>query len=154
MVSASARPPATSVPPTSAPAADTVDVDAGDYVGRPLAQVQAALIRQGLRVSTRPGRVQGVPDGRVLSVSPTGPVAVGDTVTVTFAAVPEAPGRSTPATSPPPSSSAPPRSSSASSSGAGDSDDQGGDGQDGQNGEDGQDGDGEDSGPEEDDGSP
>ncbi|MEU2348722.1 protein kinase [Modestobacter sp. NPDC049651] len=123
------RGPATSRPAatTSSPARDTVTVHADDYVGRPLAEVQAALTRAGLRPVPRPGRVQGVPDGRVLDVSPTGQLTAGDTVTVTFAAIPETPARTS---TPPPTTTAPPATTAPTTGDQGGGADEGGPGGD------------------------
>ncbi|MFJ3957334.1 protein kinase [Arthrobacter sp. NPDC090010] len=67
---------------TPTPTPTTVTINAADYVGRPVTEVQAALERLGLQVT-----VQEVssdkPAGEVTGVSPTGVVDKGSLVTVT-----------------------------------------------------------------------
>jgi eukaryotic-like serine/threonine-protein kinase len=81
-----------SVPPVVVPstptAAPTVDVNAGDYLGRPVAEVQADLISQGLTVQLRPIQTADAADGEVLAVEPVGPQSPGASVTVTSAVAP------------------------------------------------------------------
>ncbi|WP_231502721.1 serine/threonine-protein kinase [Blastococcus sp. URHD0036] len=98
--------PTTSAPTTSSPAAtaapepEVVEIDAADYVGRPVGEVQAELTRLGLTVQLRPVTTADAPDGEVLAVSPDGELAIGRAVTLTHAAAP-------PPTSAPAPSSAP-----------------------------------------------
>jgi serine/threonine-protein kinase len=78
---------------TTAPTATTpagVDVAAADYVGRPVAEVQAALVGAGLSVSLSPAEIADVPAGQVTAVSPVGALPAGSAVTITYA-VPPAP---------------------------------------------------------------
>jgi hypothetical protein len=80
---------------TTAPSTSTaqatptaVDVRSADLVGRPLADVEAQLTAAGLQVQPRPIATGDVPDGQVIAVDPVGEVAVGGTVTVTYAVAP------------------------------------------------------------------
>jgi eukaryotic-like serine/threonine-protein kinase len=68
-------------------AASTVDVVAGDYLGRPAAQVRDELVNLGLvvRVSRSSG---GGEVGTVKGVTPTGTLAAGSTVTIEVVAAP------------------------------------------------------------------
>jgi hypothetical protein len=75
-------------PPTTAP---VVQLTAGDHVGRPVAEVEAALTRMGLQVRLRPMETTDVPDGRVIAVDPVGDLAPGQAVTVTHALAPPPP---------------------------------------------------------------
>jgi eukaryotic-like serine/threonine-protein kinase len=81
-----------SVPPVVAPStptvAPTVDVNAGDYLGRPVAEVQADLIGLGLTVQLRPIQTADATDGEVLAVEPVGRLSPGALVTVTPAVAP------------------------------------------------------------------
>jgi len=93
-----APPPApttTSGPTASATTPATVTVDPAAYVGKPVADVRAALTALGLRsrVETvaNPG---GHPQGIVATLRPTGSVRVGTTVTIgVWGAVPPPPGK-------------------------------------------------------------
>jgi serine/threonine-protein kinase len=83
--------PATSATPTPTPtstAPSQVQVVAADYIGRPVAAVQAQLTALGLHVQLEPVRTSTVPQGRVSAVDPTGQVGVGSTITVSYAAAP------------------------------------------------------------------
>jgi serine/threonine-protein kinase len=81
---------------SSAPAVVTVNED--DYLGLPVDDVVSALHKLGLKVVTRPVANPGDKDAdSVASVSPSGDLAKGDTVTVEFY-------REAPPTSQPPSS--------------------------------------------------
>jgi serine/threonine-protein kinase len=81
-----------STPPAVAPStpteAATVDVDAGDYLGRPVAEVEAELIGLGLSVQLRPIQTADATDGEVLAVEPVGRLHPGQMVTVTPAVAP------------------------------------------------------------------
>ena len=70
---------------TSEPETETVEVDEGDYVGRPVDEVASELEGLGLQVSRdeidNPG---GEQEGLVDGVNPSGTLAVGDGVTVSF----------------------------------------------------------------------
>ena len=78
-------PPPTTAPPTTPP---SVQLAAADYVGRPVAAVQAELTGLGLTVKLNPVHIDHVPAGRVVKVDPAGAVAQGSTVTVSYAAAP------------------------------------------------------------------
>jgi serine/threonine-protein kinase len=61
---------------------------AGDYVGRNYTQVQSELEALGFAVQLNPvQQSQGI-TGSVLTVSPTGRLPLGTTITVTYAVVP------------------------------------------------------------------
>jgi serine/threonine-protein kinase len=78
---------------SSAPAtsAAPIQVRAGDYVGRPAADVQAALTALGLQVQLRPIQTADVPDQQVIAVDPVGDLDAGQQVVVTHAVAPPAP---------------------------------------------------------------
>ena len=63
----------------------TVTIDAADYVGRPIDEVQSELTAQHLTVQVLSLSSSG-PPGTVIAVEPTGDVQEGQTVTVTVAA--------------------------------------------------------------------
>jgi serine/threonine-protein kinase len=86
---ATPAPTPTPTPTPTTPAA--VPLDAADYVGRPVAAVQAQLAALGLEVRLSPVRAPGVPAGHVVAVDPSGAVPPGSTVTVSFAAPTSAP---------------------------------------------------------------
>ena len=74
---------------TTAPATPTaVQLTAADLIGRPVGDVEADLTALGLPVQRRPLTTSDVPDGQVIAVDPVGQVAPGQTITVTYAAVP------------------------------------------------------------------
>jgi len=76
-------------PSTTAPATPTaVQLTAADLIGRPVGDVEADLTALGLPVQRRPLTTSDVPDGQVIAVDPVGQVAPGQTITVTYAAVP------------------------------------------------------------------
>ncbi|MGY1795741.1 serine/threonine protein kinase [Geodermatophilus sp. SYSU D00525] len=78
--------PSSSAPATTEPAPPpTVDVVAAALVGRPFPDVQAELTALGLQVQPSTVATGDVPEGRVVAVDPTGPVVVGQAVTVTYA---------------------------------------------------------------------
>jgi serine/threonine-protein kinase len=83
---------ATATPtPTPTPAAATVtpvNLGPADYVGRPVADVQARLTAQQLLVSLRPLQTSAIADGSVISLDRVGAVLPGTTVTVTYAVAP------------------------------------------------------------------
>jgi len=79
---------ATAEEPEASPAA--VAVVAADYVGRPVDEVEAALAALGLRVERAAEQTPAAATGTVLAVTPTGELARGDLVTVTFAVAPAA----------------------------------------------------------------
>ncbi len=86
--STSATSTAPSVPTTAVAEPTTVGVAAGDYVGRPVADVRAELTDRGLVVQLRPVPTAGAPDGQVLDLTPVGQLAIGSTVTVSHAVAP------------------------------------------------------------------
>ncbi|WP_138417098.1 serine/threonine-protein kinase [Sinomonas gamaensis] len=75
--------------PTPTPTTRTVNVVAGDYVGQNYALVQQQLEALGLQVQLAPVQQSQGFQGAVLTVSPTGRVPVGTTITVTYAVVPQ-----------------------------------------------------------------
>ncbi|MGY1662268.1 protein kinase [Geodermatophilus sp. SYSU D00705] len=85
--------PTTSAPPTTAPAPRVVQVrlTAEEYVGRPVAQVQAELTGLDLVVQLRPVQTADVPAGQVMALDPVGEVPVGTTIAVTHAVAPPPP---------------------------------------------------------------
>jgi eukaryotic-like serine/threonine-protein kinase len=89
--STSAAPtPTTPAPPT------TVTVAADGLVGRPVQEVRAELVGEGLAVQLAPVETAEVPEGQVTAVAPGGAVPLGSTVTVSYAVAPP------PAPAPPP----------------------------------------------------
>ena len=73
-------------PTSTSPSA--VHVTAADYVGKKVADVQAALVALGLQVKTVPVTTAATPPGQVTAVAPAGDVAPGSTVTVSYAVAP------------------------------------------------------------------
>ena len=94
-------PPTTSAPPptTAPPAPDTVEVVAGNYIGRNVGEVESALRGLGLEVTLveidNPGDRS---EGTVESVSPSGDVERGSLVTVRYWGAPPAAPTQTPRT--------------------------------------------------------
>jgi serine/threonine-protein kinase len=92
--SASSQAPPTSAessaPSTSAAQPSTVTVAADSYVGRPVDEVQAELTALGLQVTTTPVQTGDAENGVVTAVSPTGELAPGSAVTVSYAVPPPA----------------------------------------------------------------
>lgn len=73
---------------TPTPTVSTANIVAGDYVGRNYTQVQSELEALGFAVQLNPvQQSQGIM-GSVLTVSPTGRLPLGTTITVTYAVVP------------------------------------------------------------------
>lgn len=73
---------------TPTPTVSTANIVAGDYVGRNYTQVQSELEALGFAVQLNPVQhSQGIM-GSVLTVSPTGRLPLGTTITVTYAVVP------------------------------------------------------------------
>jgi serine/threonine-protein kinase len=68
-----------------------VSLSSADYVGRPVAEVQAELIERGLQVTLKPLQTGDVPDGQVIDLDPVGQVLPGAAVTVTYAVAPPPP---------------------------------------------------------------
>jgi serine/threonine-protein kinase len=65
-----------------------VVLTAGDYLGRPYGDVEAALVGLGLRVRLAPVETGDVAAGLVTAVTPAGSLRRGDSVTVTYATAP------------------------------------------------------------------
>lgn len=86
----SSSPPSTpktpeSTPPSTPAGPATVRIDEGDYIGRPLADVERELGALGLRVDkVRIDNPGDEIENDVEAVNPTGTVREGDTVTVTY----------------------------------------------------------------------
>jgi hypothetical protein len=77
---------------TTAPStAPVIEVTASDYVGRPVAEVEAELTELGLQVQLRPLQTADVPAGQVIALDPVGELAPEQPVTVTHAVAPPAP---------------------------------------------------------------
>ncbi len=82
--------PATSEAPSETPSetateAETVDVDADDYVGRPVDDVVAELEALGLKTKTKEQENLGTEEaGTVDALDPTGTVEEGTSITVTY----------------------------------------------------------------------
>jgi serine/threonine-protein kinase len=78
--------------PTTAPATparpSTVDVVAGDLVGRPLDEVRAELVGRGLQVQASPVETGEVAAGLVTAVAPEGGLEPGTAVTLSYAVAP------------------------------------------------------------------
>jgi serine/threonine-protein kinase len=81
-----------------------VVVAAADHVGRPVDDVEADLAALGLRVERVAEETRRAEPGTVLAVTPTGALAPGDLVTVTYAVPPPPP----PSPPPAPTTAAPP----------------------------------------------
>jgi hypothetical protein len=90
---------------TEQPAAETtpppIAVAAEDYLTRPVAAVQAALIGQGLQVTLVPVETADVPAGQVTAIDPVGDLPPGSTVTVSYAVPPVVVPTPAPAPAPP-----------------------------------------------------
>jgi len=91
-----------STPTPSAPTVVLVSLSTTDYVGRPIAEVQADLLERGLQVALQPLQTSDVPDGQVIALNPTGQVMPGSVVTVTHAVTPPPPPTPTPTPEPVP----------------------------------------------------
>lgn len=78
----------TNVPEQAVTTAAPVLIDPLDYVGRPLTEVIAELNAMGLSLKTS-GSTSNEPTDTVLSISPTGSIAPGSTVTITYSTGPE-----------------------------------------------------------------
>ncbi|MCU1620770.1 MAG: hypothetical protein JWR41_2776 [Modestobacter sp.] len=77
--------------PTAPPVVVLVSLSSADYVGRPVAEVQAELIERGLQVTLKPLQTGDVPDGQVIDLDPVGQLLPGAAVTVTYAVAPPPP---------------------------------------------------------------
>jgi hypothetical protein len=75
---------------TEEQAPPVVPVTAEDYLNRPIGDVQAELIGEGLQVTVVPIETADVPAGQVTAVDPVGDLAPGQTVTVSYAVPPVA----------------------------------------------------------------
>jgi serine/threonine-protein kinase len=84
-------------PATTGTTTPAISVATTGYVGRPVAEVQAALVGKGLRVDLASTETADVPAGQVTAVAPVGDLTPGATVTVTYAVPPVA----VPTTQPP-----------------------------------------------------
>jgi len=80
-----ASPSTTTATATEPPA---VDVVADDYLSRPVEQVQAELVADGLQVQLEPVTTEEVAPGQVTAVFPEGALAPGTVVTVSYAVAP------------------------------------------------------------------
>ena len=80
---ASEEPTPTQDPEPTTEAPQDVDVISDSLVGKPFADVESTLTGQALVVDRIDEFHDTVPEGTVISVSPTGPVPVGSTITVT-----------------------------------------------------------------------
>jgi serine/threonine-protein kinase len=80
---------------SAAPTPTTVAVVAGDLLGRPVQEVQAELVGQGLQVQLTPVETGDVAAGLVMAATPEGDLAPDTTVALSYAVapapVPEAP---------------------------------------------------------------
>lgn len=101
VATATTPPPTTEEPPpeTEEPP-QTVVVDRGAYIGRNVDEVRAELEQLGFAVTTQQGGAAPAPDqaNTVTDVNPSGTLAVGSAITVTYLGAPETP--SAPANAP------------------------------------------------------
>ncbi|MCZ2839982.1 protein kinase domain-containing protein [Modestobacter sp. VKM Ac-2985] len=87
-----AQPAPTAAPaPPSEPVVQLVSLSTVDYVGRPVAEVQAELVERGLVPTLRPLQTGDVADGSVIALDPVGQVLPGAAVTLTHAVAPPPP---------------------------------------------------------------
>nr|WP_243850997.1 protein kinase [Modestobacter marinus] len=84
-------PAATEPAPPSTPVVQLVSLSTVDYVGRPVAEVQAELVERGLVATLRPLQTGDVADGSVIALDPVGQVLPGAAVTITHAVAPPPP---------------------------------------------------------------
>ncbi len=83
---ATATAPSTPTPtPTPTPTTPGIALDPATYVGQRASDVEKALADLGLATSTQDVVTDQVPDGTVVALSPAGPFAAGDTVTLQVA---------------------------------------------------------------------
>lgn len=68
-----------------------IRIAAGDYLGRPVGDVEVELTSLGVSVHLRQLQTADAPDRAVLTVDPIGELSPGDAVTVTYAVSPAAP---------------------------------------------------------------
>ena len=78
----------TPTPTPTAPVVQLVSLSTADYLGRPVAEVEADLMARGLTVTLQPIQTGDVPDGSVIALTPVGQVMPGTAVTVTHAVAP------------------------------------------------------------------
>ena len=83
-------PPAATATTTAGPTTAQIRLSAQQYIGRPVAEVQAALAAQGLDVQLVPVQTAAVPAGQVTAVDPAGTLAKGSVVRVSYAVAPPA----------------------------------------------------------------
>jgi serine/threonine-protein kinase len=76
---------------TTAETPPTIDLVAADFVGRPVADVQAELTALGLVPQLQPVQTADVPEGQVTAVDPLTGLLAGSPVTVSHAVAPPAP---------------------------------------------------------------
>jgi eukaryotic-like serine/threonine-protein kinase len=76
---------------TTAETPPTIDLVAADFVGRPVADVQAELTALGLVPQLQPVQTADVPEGQVTAVDPLTGLVSGSPVTVSHAVAPPAP---------------------------------------------------------------
>jgi serine/threonine protein kinase len=84
----------TPTPTTTAAPTPTVQrllLASGNYIGRPVDEVQAELSAFGLAVTLRPLTTTDVPDSTVIAVDPVGELTPGSPVTLTHAVAPPPP---------------------------------------------------------------
>jgi serine/threonine-protein kinase len=93
--SSTAAPPSSSTPPPppTSEAPETVQIDRAAYIGMNVDDARAAIEALGLPVSTQEGAAATTPDqaNTVSDVNPSGPVAPGTTITLTYLAEPVSP---------------------------------------------------------------
>ena len=76
---------------TTAETPPTIDLVAADFVGRPVADVQAELTALGLVPQLQPVQTADVPEGQVIAVDPLTGLLAGSPVTISHAVAPPAP---------------------------------------------------------------
>ena len=77
-------------PASTETTAPVISVVASDYVNKSIADVQAALVAKGLKVTVTPVATADVPAGQVTAVDPVGDLTAGASVEVTYAVPPVA----------------------------------------------------------------
>ncbi|MBC7640378.1 MAG: serine/threonine-protein kinase [Rhodoferax sp.] len=85
-------PPATTTAPTTPTPTPGIALDPATYVGQRASDVEKALKVLGLLASTQDVVTDQVPEGTVVGLSPAGPFAAGDTVTLQVAKAPKGKG--------------------------------------------------------------
>ena len=86
-------PSSTEAPPPTSEAPETVQIDRAAYIGMNVDDARAAIEALGLPVSTQEGAAATSPDqaNTVSDVNPSGPVAPGTTITLTYLTAPVSP---------------------------------------------------------------